>query len=380
MGLGIALPVWLGASERTDSVAALVEYWKSADDLDSPALSGDFADEIYMFQPWRALSNEVTAAHCSSVMLTLGLDEIKTPAFTENLYKEFLYRVRRQDASYIAALRPFASNLEKGMDYVNLTVEGTRREFYVYVPSAVKNGKISNVPVVIVFHGANGSGDDIAARTGWDKVAEERDFIAVFPTGSRTNAKVKVATAWDGSDIPFFKDMRTYLLENYSIDPTRVYVSGQSAGCGMAQRVALVCPELIAASAASSMMLDLSTIEDARVDLAMPIMVSNGDMDKHFVEGGDAYLAVPGRVAQIIARYGITDTEENTAAYQNGKFHGYEFRNAQGIPVFREQWVTEKVHAFIPEEAYVEYDFLSSYSRDENGTSYYMGLPIEGVQ
>lgn len=377
----VALPVWMGVKEKTENVETLITYWKHANELTAEPMSSSYADEIYLFEAYKAMTNELTDAHCASVNLTIGLDNVLTPAFTAHLYTDFLYRTRRQDFSDIGALRPFANNIEKGMDFVEMEVDGTAREFYIFVPSAIKSGKITTkVPVVFVFHGANGTGDDIAARTNWDKVAEEKNFIAVFPTGSRTNNKVKIATAWDDRDIPFFKEMRTYLIENYNVDSTRIYVSGQSAGCGMAGRVALVCPELIAASAASSMMIDMSTVENVNTTYVMPIMVSNGDKDEHFVEGGDAYGTVPGRVAQIISRYGIKATEEETFSYQNGNFHGYDFKNAQGVTVFREQWVTDKVHAFIPDEAYSEYDFMSAYSRGEDGTCYYMGIAVDNIQ
>ena len=78
-------------------------------------------------------------------------------------------------------------------------------------------------------------------------------------------------------------------------------------------------------------------------------------------------------------RYDISADESNTYTYQNGNFHGYDFKNTQGITLVREQWVKDKIHAMLPDEVYTLYDFMSSYSRGSDGTSYYMNMLITGT-
>ena len=372
----VAVPMWLGAESETASVTELVDYWKSANECSSGPYAGAYADEIYVYPEHMSNTNEITYSHCSKVLVTIGLDDVETPEFTDTLYNDFLMRTRRQDSGDINALRPFATNEEKGMDYVTLEVDGTTREFWVYVPTDVANGRYENVPVVFAFHGGGGSGEEFAARSGWDKVAEERNFIAVFPTGYRSNDGFKASTTWGDADMPFFEAMRTYMLETYPVDVTRIYVSGQSMGCVMSCTIALQRPELIAACAATSARVMPSETENVDTSLIMPFMWSVGEKDQYFVEGGKDYGMIPACIAEWRGRYGITADESNTYTYQNGDFHGYDFKNVDGVTLIREQLVTDKIHAMLPDEVYTLYDFLSAYSRGEDGTSYYMGMPI----
>ena len=172
--------------------------------------------------------------------------------------------------------------------------------------------------------------------------------------------------------------MRTFLLEEYPVDKTRIYVSGQSMGSIMSFTIALTHPEWIAACAAASAPLLPSETENVNESLIMPMMWSVGEKDKYFVdENGDLDMNnVTPLIAEWRERYGITADESNTYTYQNGNFHGYDFKNIQGVTLVREQLVTDKIHAMLPDEVYTLYDFLSAYSRGDDGTSYYMGVEI----
>ncbi|MGN8896041.1 alpha/beta hydrolase family esterase [Flavonifractor sp. HCP28S3_F3] len=374
----VAVPMWIGASEETESVSALIDYWKSANNCGDEVFSNQYAEQVYQFPEYMANTNEITYDNCSKVLVSIGRDDTQSPEFTSYLYNDFLKRTRRQDSGDINALRPFATNEEKGMDYHTLEVEGVTREFYVYVPTDVANGRYDSVPVVFAFHGGGGSGEEFAARSGWDKLAEERNFIAVFPTGSRGNDAFSARTTWSTDDLPFFEAMRTFLLENYPTDESRIYVSGQSMGSIMSFTIALIHPEWIAACAAASAPLLPSETENVNASLIMPMMWSVGMKDQYFVdENGELDMNnVTPLITEWRDRYGITADESTTYTYQNGNFTGYDYKNIQGITLIREQLVIDKIHAMLPDEVYTLYDFLSCYSRGEDGTSYYMGIEI----
>lgn len=375
----VAVPMWIGAESVTQPVNQLVEFWKQANSCGNEVSSNQYASMIYQPVGYLAKTNQITYQDCSKVMVTLGLDQTQKPEFTSNLYNNFLKRTRRQDSGDINALRAFGTNAERGIERKTMKSNGTLREFYVYVPTAVKNGSMKNVPVVFAFHGGGGSGEEFAARSGWDKVAEERNFIVVFPTGCRSDSKFKASTTWKVDDLPFFSEMRAYMLRNYSIDASRIYVSGQSMGCFMSSTIALTHPEWIAACAATSARVMPSETANVNTSLVMPYMWSVGEKDKYFVEGGKDYGKVPACIGEWRVRYDISADESNTYTYQNGNFHGYDFKNTQGITLVREQWVKDKIHAMLPDEVYTLYDFMSSYSRGSDGTSYYMNMPITGT-
>ena len=151
-------------------------------------MSNAYADEIYIFRPELALDNDMTDQNVAQVRVTIGLEKAKAPEFTDELWNSFLRRVRRQDSETINGLRAFATNEELGMERATVEVGGVTREMWIYMPTAVKNG-LSNVPVLFVAHGGGGSGEEFPNRTGWARVSEERNFITVYMTGSRSNQK-----------------------------------------------------------------------------------------------------------------------------------------------------------------------------------------------
>ncbi len=374
----VNVPIWFGAEAQTESTDALLSYWKNANDLnESSAMADTFADEIYIFRPELALDNDMTDMNVAQVRVTIGLEAVTTPEFTDELWNGFLRRVRRQDSAEINGLRAFATNEELGMDYVTLDVEGVTRELWVYVPTAVKSGKVTNVPVVFVYHSGGGSSEEFVNRAGWNKTAEEREFIAVFPTGGRSNENFKASTTWKESDLPFFLAAREYVLENYKeIDATRVYVTGHSMGSIMTHYIALYYPELVAAVAPNDHVIGIAEQENIVDDVVLPYLLNVGDLDHGFVEGGFNYGKAEIEAQAMAARYGNTKTPEETYSFQNGRYYGWMWTNSQGIPVVELQWVRDKIHAMIPEETYRLYDFMANYSRGEDGTSYYMGMPI----
>jgi len=284
----VAVPMWIGADEKTESVEALIEYWKNADECSDDYVSNSYADEIYSYPEYMANTNEITYAHVSKVYVTIGQEDVLTPEFTNNLWNNFLRRVRRQDSGDINALRYFVSNDELGMDHEKMEVNGVTREFYVYVPESVKSGAKVNVPVLFVAHGGGGSGEEFPARSGWYKTAEEFNFICVFMTGS-TGGKYKASSTWSLADIDFFKAAREFVLANYSVDTTRVYFTGHSQGSAMTYNVAYTVPELIAAACGNDGIVLKEKVADINESVVMPFMLNIGDKDKYFVEGGMNY-------------------------------------------------------------------------------------------
>ena len=148
-------------------------------------------------------------------------------------------------------------------------VVGTRsnkmtRTFIVHVPPGF-DGK-SKVPVVIMLHGAGGSGANAIAETGWDGKSDREGFIAVFPDGTTAHPQEPARfmlnpRLWnDGSgrgavgvqqvdDLGFISAMIDFLEAHYSADPARTYCTGFSNGASMTFSVGLNLSDRIAAIA-----------------------------------------------------------------------------------------------------------------------------------
>ena len=102
-----------------------------------------------------------------------------------------------------------------------ITVDGTRRNYIVYVPSNLGKDR----PLLISCHGMN---QDAAYQRGMlqiESVADTAKFVTVFPNG--------IDKSWDISgdkDIRYILALIDEMERKYSIDRNCVYLSGFSMG------------------------------------------------------------------------------------------------------------------------------------------------------
>lgn len=137
-------------------------------------------------------------------------------------------------------------------DRVNgqLISSGEKREYLLHVPDSYSGSEA--VPLVITLHGFAQWPANQAFVSQWNTLADEEDFIVVYPSGTRFPKRWRAS--WDGSDpqsvateVQFFNDLLDKLSRDYVIDPERVYVNGLSNGAGMSLRLACELPERVAA-------------------------------------------------------------------------------------------------------------------------------------
>ena len=122
-----------------------------------------------------------------------------------------------------------------------LKVGALDRTYRVYRPASLPAGTAA--PLVIVLHGAVGSGQQAEQTYGWDAEADRGGFVAAFPDG--------VGRTWNASpdccgqaardqvdDVGFIKQLVATLGSQMRIDPRRVYATGISNGALLAYRLA----------------------------------------------------------------------------------------------------------------------------------------------
>ena len=106
-------------------------------------------------------------------------------------------------------------------DTFTLTVGGKSRSVLVHAPAGIAAGK----PLVISLHGMNQSADYQQSTTNWDGVADTAKFVVAYPQSD--------GTTWDisgNTDLNFIKAIIADMSTRYSIDLSRVYLSGFSMG------------------------------------------------------------------------------------------------------------------------------------------------------
>jgi poly(hydroxyalkanoate) depolymerase family esterase len=126
-----------------------------------------------------------------------------------------------------------------------------------YVPTSYKRG--TAMPLVVALHGCTQSADDFSKLTHWDKVAEAKGFIVVFPEQSTDRNQLKcwnffqAAHMQRGSGEPsLIAGVTKWVQDHYTVDAKRIYVNGLSAGGAMSSVMAATYPDLYAAAGIGS--------------------------------------------------------------------------------------------------------------------------------
>ena len=164
-----------------------------------------------------------------------------------------------------------------GINCRTVEVDGHLRRFIVYVPSRRPvTGPLR--PVVFMFHGSTGTGEQFLQSSGWREQADATGLVAVFPTGLRYRVldSGRRSTKWNSfdladevdldekppgypddapwpaDDVGFVGSIMGDLAQRLPIDRQRVYASGFSNGAEFAARLAVERSDLLAAAAFSA--------------------------------------------------------------------------------------------------------------------------------
>jgi poly(hydroxyalkanoate) depolymerase family esterase len=134
------------------------------------------------------------------------------------------------------------------------------RPYAVYTPVNYQVGTV--VPLIVMLHGCTQTPTDFAAGTQMDALADQKQFIVVYPQQTSTNNSL---SCWNwflpadqarGSGEPALIAGIVQTVEQttsqWTIDTNRVYVAGMSAGAAMAVIMAATYPDIFAAMGSES--------------------------------------------------------------------------------------------------------------------------------
>ena len=122
---------------------------------------------------------------------------------------------------------------------------------YVYAPADV----LPNAPLVVAMHGCTQSQADYV-NAGWNALADRWKFYVLYPEQVAANSQQKCFDWFASADITrgagealSIKQMVDHVTSHYSIDSTRIYVTGLSAGAAMTAVMLATYPDVFSAGA-----------------------------------------------------------------------------------------------------------------------------------
>lgn len=122
--------------------------------------------------------------------------------------------------------------------------------------SFVPAGLPAGAPLVVVLHGCTQSAGGYDRGSGWSTLAARHGFALLFPEQTRAN-NPNVCFNWfegadtrrGGGEAASIADAVAAMVAQHSLDPTRVFITGLSAGGAMTSAMLATYPDVFAGGA-----------------------------------------------------------------------------------------------------------------------------------
>ncbi|MDQ7904804.1 PHB depolymerase family esterase [Phytohabitans sp. ZYX-F-186] len=382
------LPTWYIHPDQR-SIGPSLAYWKRANDTVSTGARHGTLGTVYK---QRRGSGRWMTSYAGPISQVAVHNRQSRPASTVSTSQivDFLTTYTRYENFFAYGNQLFerADYAKLGVQVRTMMVEGFLREYLVYVPRSARKLWRTKAPVVFVWPGNSQTDKVFFDAAQWWKVAEREGCILVTICEQYSNTSVSVSHR---DSVAFFRQLRDIMVSQYPVDPTRFYSTGQSAGSGVTQNLAIAFPEYFAAVASTSFTaapsasgtVTLDGIEYPASSQTIPNYQIYGYGDLSFLAGGlwdDTENSLDSWARHHLRLNGLQLSDVDTLAGQRSGWHDrfqtwtWHARDTH-VPVLKLTKNLYRSHNTIPEESPLMWDFLKHYSRkvDTHGnvTRYY---------
>ena len=216
------------------------------------------------------------------------------------------------------------TEISPGLFNQTLFHDGVNRQYVLYVPSSFDG--TTAVPLMLNYHGYGGTATGQMEWADMRDLADEQNFILVYPQGTLLEGDPHWNAALpggdnksDADDLGFTAALIDLLNETYGIDTERVYACGYSNGAFFAYALACYRSDLVAAVGSVSGTMLEGTI--ALCDPAHPTaMINLHGTDDGVVpyNGGFGYESIDDVMSYWAQANGIEGTPTMNSAASGG--------------------------------------------------------------
>ncbi|MCU0499025.1 MAG: alpha/beta hydrolase fold domain-containing protein [Anaerolineae bacterium] len=172
------------------------------------------------------------------------------------------------------------------------TINGQERLYRIYIPKTYPDAT-APVPLVLMLHGASGTAEGIEAITNLNELADQEGFVVVYPEGVDLTWRDDRQPNDPIDDVAFISTLIDDMTSRLSIDPTRVYIAGFSAGGMMAFRVGCELQDKITAVGVIATTLPRYLFDNCQNASPIPVLIIHGTNDPIvFWEGSIGYMSL----------------------------------------------------------------------------------------
>lgn len=172
-----------------------------------------------------------------------------------------------------------------GLQSGTLAFQARERSYYFHLPDPAPAA--GPLPLLFALHGGGrAEGDEYAAKTGYNRIADREGFIVVYPNGVDAQWNDGRGVTFRGvpdngkvDDVGYIGALIDLFVERYRADPARVYVEGSSNGGMMTQRIACELSGRIAAAASVISSIPANIYPECARAGVLPVLIMSSTTD-----------------------------------------------------------------------------------------------------
>ena len=224
------------------------------------------------------------------------------------------------------------TTVETGLSSQSMMYDNENREYLIYIPQDYNNNN-SPMPILFAFHGFGGYNQYFINTADFRSLADQFNFIAVYPQGLVCGD----GTTWNTNppggdnkcsqdDIGFFGALLYEISGNYNIDASKVFLTGYSNGADFSYSMACYQSSLVTAIAPVSGLMPMNNSSECQPSHATSLMIFNGTNDFSRPYNGIAgYMMGVDQTVAYWSQYNNTDSSPQTNF--EGQIENYTYLN-----------------------------------------------------